>query len=452
MSEHIRIIDGREKYFPDEVLSGIRDDLSKLDAEVTVPGSKSITNRALLMAALSESDVVIDGVLFSDDSRHFISSLKSLLFDIDVEEQSKIVKVKGNAGVIPAKSGTIDVGSAGTAARFLTAMLALSDGEYVIKCSKQMEKRPMKPLFDVLESMGAEFTYLGNEGFLPVKVRGNMCGGHIVSHRVTIDMDISKSTQFLSAMLMVAPVMKYDVDINITSEKKTGAYIEITMNMLKDFDIEIDFDGENYHIKGGQKYSISHYIVEPDVSAACYFFATAAITGGSVTVRNLTMQSMQGDMKFLQVLEKLGCNVEETDAGIRVTGPANGKYAGIGIDMNNFSDQALTMAAVAAFARTGTVISNVGHIRGQECDRMNAIVSNLIKCGINAEESDDDIIISPGEVKGAEISTFEDHRVAMAFTLLSLRIPGIVIDDPMCCRKTFEDFYDVFEGMFKGNS
>ena len=259
MSEHIRIIDGREKYFPDEVLSGIRDDLSKLDAEVTVPGSKSITNRALLMAALSESDVVIDGVLFSDDSRHFISSLKSLLFDIDVEEQSKIVKVKGNAGVIPAKSGTIDVGSAGTAARFLTAMLALSDGEYVIKCSKQMEKRPMKPLFDVLESMGAEFTYLGNEGFLPVKVRGNMFGGHIVSHRVTIDMDISKSTQFLSAMLMVAPVMKYDVDINITSEKKTGAYIEITMNMLKDFGIEIDFDGENYHIKGGQKYSISQW-------------------------------------------------------------------------------------------------------------------------------------------------------------------------------------------------
>ena len=453
--------EGREHtvYMPDEFLNHKRNHQTGMvipkDALVTVPGSKSMTNRALLMAALSEKESVLEGVLFSDDSRHFLSSLKNLGFEIDIDEKNRVVKLKGTGGRLPQRTGAIDVGSAGTAARFLTAMLALSDGCYTINCSEQMEKRPMKPLFDVLEGMGAKFTYLKNEGYLPVEVQGNRYQENGVENdktekirKIRIDMDISKSTQFLSAMLMVAPVMEYDLDIVITSEKKTGAYIEITTGMLKEFAVEIEFDGNEYHIKGKQKVNIGSYCIEPDVSAACYFFAAAAITGGSVTVRNISYRSMQGDMKFLEVLTKIGCEVREKETGMYVKGPDNGVYPGIDVNMNNFSDQALTLAAVAAYATTPTVIRNVGHIRGQECDRMAAIANNLNKCNIEVKLLGDDIIITPGVVHGAMIETYEDHRVAMAFNLLSLRTRGVIIDNPMCCKKTFENYYEVFESMF----
>lgn len=412
-----------------------------ISAVVEVPGSKSVTNRALLLAALSDETSVLEGVLFSDDSRHFIDSLSNLGFEINVCEKEKRVCIKGTGGIIPDKTGIIDVGSAGTAARFLTAMLALSDGEYTINCSKQMEKRPMKPLFDVLEKLGAKFTYLNNEGFLPVKVKGN--GGKCKN----ISMDISKSTQFLSAMLMVMPVMNDDVIIDIESEKKTGSYIEITLKMLKDFGVNIDFDGNSYYIKGRQKIRGGNYIIEPDVSAACYFYAAAAITGGRVIVRNIKRDLMQGDMKFISLLEEMGCKVNDTVEGIEVVGRKDGIYKGVDIEMNNFSDQALTLAVVAAFATSDTIIRNIGHIRGQECNRMEAIVKELSKCGLNVKEDGDDILISPGKVKGAIIETYDDHRVAMAFTLLSLKVKDIIILDPMCCRKTFENYYETFEMM-----
>lgn len=418
--------------------------IKQVNGIVTVPGSKSMTNRALLLAALAEGDSVLDGVLFSDDSRYFLSSLQKLGFELDINEQDKIVRIKGLGGKIPKKTGTIDVGSAGTAARFLTAMLALSDGQYVIQCSKQMEKRPMQPLFQALEAMGAEFQYLKNEGFLPVLVKGN--GGVCKD----VSMDISKSTQFLSALLMVAPVMKDGLAIHITSEKKTGSYIRITMEMLKQFGAEAEFDGETYHIKGNQKMKAGNYTIEPDVSASCYFYAAAALTGGCVTVRNVFRDSLQGDMKFLNVLNMLGCKVSDTDSGIQVQGPLNGSYDGIDVDMNDFSDQTLTLAVLAAYAKTATTIRNVGHIRGQECNRMQAIINELGKCKVHAVEDGDNIIINPGKAEGTLIETYDDHRVAMAFTLLSLRTKNIMIDNPMCCKKTFENYYEVLEELIAG--
>lgn len=419
-------------------------DVGVINATVEVPGSKSVTNRALLIAALSKEETVLEGVLFSDDSRHFIESLISLGYDISVDEQDKRVKIKGTGGNIPNHAGEINVGSAGTAARFLTAMLALSAGEYTINCSEQMEKRPMQPLFDVLIDLGADFTYLKKEGFLPVKVKGNN------KKSKDIIMDISKSTQFLSAMLMVTPVLENDIKISISSDKKIGSYVEITIDMLKDFGVDIEFDGESYHVKGNQHIKGGNYIIEPDVSAACYFYAAAAITGGSVTVRNIKKGLMQGDMKFLEVLQTIGCTLEETSEGIKVIGPKDGVFDGIDVDMNNFSDQALTLSVVAVFANTPTRIRNIGHIRGQECNRMSAIVNELGKCGIKAEEIDDDIIIYPGKLKPAMIETYDDHRVAMAFTLLSLKEKGIKISNPMCCKKTFENFYEEFEKMCEG--
>ena len=417
-----------------------------LSGTVVVPGSKSMTNRALLLAALSEEESILQGVLFSDDSRHFLDCLVTLGYKLDINETEKTVKLQGCGRNIPNKFAKINVGSAGTAARFITAMLALSDGEYEIGCSEQMEKRPMEELFKVLTDMGAQFTYLKEEGHLPVRVKGN---GGICKD---IDMDISKSTQFLSAMLMVTPVTDSGICIRITSEKKEGSYIHITMKMLQSFGVDVKFDGECYTVPGKQKLQIGTYYIEPDVSAACYFYGMAALTGGKVIVKNVHSDSMQGDLKFLSVLEKMGCEKTEEQDGIAIQGPKDGKLKGVDINMNDFSDQALTLAALAPFADSETVIRNIGHIRGQECNRMAAIVNELKKCGIGCWEDGDDIHIEPGEIVPAVIETYEDHRVAMAFTLLGLKANGIVISNPMCCKKTFETYYEVLEQFIAGES
>lgn len=417
-----------------------------LSGTVVVPGSKSMTNRALLLAALSEEEAILQGVLFSDDSRHFLDCLVTLGYKLDINETEKTVKLQGCGRNIPNKFAKINVGSAGTAARFITAMLALSDGEYEIGCSEQMEKRPMEELFKVLTDMGAQFTYLKEEGHLPVRVKGN---GGICKD---IDMDISKSTQFLSAMLMVTPVTDSGICIRITSEKKEGSYIHITMKMLQSFGVDVKFDGECYTVPGKQKLQIGTYYIEPDVSAACYFYGMAALTGGKVIVKNVHSDSMQGDLKFLSVLEKMGCEKTEEQDGIAIQGPKDGKLKGVDINMNDFSDQALTLAALAPFADSETVIRNIGHIRGQECNRMVAIVNELKKCGIGCWEDGDDIHIEPGKIAPAVIETYEDHRVAMAFTLLGLKANGIVISNPMCCKKTFETYYKVLEQFIAGES
>lgn len=419
---------------------------SPINGTVTVPGSKSMTNRALLLAALSNETSLLRGVLFSDDSRYFLESLLSLGFDLKINEMEKIVELQGCGGRIPKKTATINVGSAGTAARFLTAMLALSDGHYTILCSEQMKARPMAELFEILTGLGAKITYLETEGHLPVEIVGRgKEKDSALDNTIHISLDISRSTQYLSALLMMAPVLPQNMEIHIKSKKKGGSYIEITRKMLEGFGVHTDFDGETYTVNGNQEIHIGDYYIEPDVSAACYFYGVAAITGGKIIVKNVFPTSMQGDMKFIYLLEQLGCLIEETPDGIALTGPKDGNYAGIDVDMNDFSDQALTLAALAAFATTETRIRNVGHIRGQECNRMAAIVNELNKCGIAAREEGDDIIIPAGTPHGAVIETYEDHRVAMAFTLLSLKIEGIVIDNPMCCRKTFEDFYAVLE-------
>ena len=312
-----------------------------IDWCVTVPGSKSMTNRALLMAALSDGTVTLDGVLFSDDSRHFISSLTALGFDVLVEEEKRRVTVKGESGTIPKKEAEIDVGSAGTAARFLTAMLGMSDGSYVIQASGQMKKRPMKDLFVLLEQTGAEITYLEREGFLPVKITGQR-----KDQKLTVRLDISRSTQFLSAMLLISPMLPQGLHIQITSEKTDGSYIRITRNMMENWGVQTQFDGKNYEVMPGAAYHKTTYVVEPDMSAACYFYGAAALTGGKAIVENVHMDNTQGDKKFLKVLEQLGCKVTDNAKGICVEGPEHGNIHGIDIDMNDFSDQTMTLAAI----------------------------------------------------------------------------------------------------------
>ena len=307
--------------------------LKTKDIKVTVPGSKSITNRALLMAALSKGECYIKGILFSDDSRHFLKALEDLGFELDINEDDKEVRVVGRSGDIPKKEATIYVGSAGTAARFLTAMLGLSDGEYVINASEQMKKRPMKPLFDVLKAMGSGIEFLEEENALPVRIVG--CKA---DKKMRVSLDISKSTQFLSALMMLGCMCKEGLEVKITSEKKTGSYINITKNMAEEFGGKVDFDGEVYYVHP-KPYSIKEYQVEPDVSAACYFYGIAAIYGCKALVNNVHFNSTQGDIRFINVLEEMGCKVTDTEAGIEVVGPD--KLKGLkNVDMNNFSDQA----------------------------------------------------------------------------------------------------------------
>ena len=412
-----------------------------INLEIAVPGSKSITNRALFLAALGNGAVHLKGVLFSADSRYFLSSLKSLGFSVEIREEEKEVIVGGCGGVIPKKEAEIYVGSAGTAARFLTAMLALSEGVYTIQASEQMKRRPMRPLFEALEQSGAEFTYLEKEGFLPVRVRGKRGGFKEAS------LDISRSTQFLSALLMMAPVLGEDFTIHITSEKKDGSYIRITRKLMEQFGVECNFDGDSYHIKKGQQYQREVYEIEPDVSAACYFYAMAAINGGVAKAAHVHFDSSQGDVRFLRVLEKMGCTVTDEPDGICLRGPEDGILHGVDVVMSDFSDQTMTLAATAVFAKGDTTIHGVAHIRRQESNRMQAIVNELTRLGISCEETEDGLIIHPKTPKCSDenpvvIQTYEDHRMAMAFAVIGTKVPGIRINDPYCCRKTFENYFE----------
>ena len=416
----------------------------KIDWAVRVPGSKSMTNRALLMAALADGTTRLSGVLFSDDSRNFLGSLKSLGFSVTADEQKKEVTVTGQNGEIPVTSGEIYVGSAGTAARFLTARLALAKGTFTVNASGQMQKRPMKPLFDVLTGMGAKITYLGQEGFLPVKIQG-IGKTADTSAPLHITLDISKSTQFLSALMLVSPMLGRGLHIKITSERKEGSYIRITQKMMEQFGAKTAFDGESYLMPQGISYKAGAYQIEPDVSAACYFYAAAALTGGRAVVEHVTWDCMQGDLKFIKLLERLGCSVQETSLGLEVRGAENGSIKGITVDMKDFSDQTMTLAALAPFAQSPVRIENIGHIRLQESDRIHAIATELARLGIQCEEEDAAITIHPGTPKAGIVQTYDDHRMAMAFALIGLRIEGIEIANPMCCKKTFEEYFDVLE-------
>lgn len=416
-----------------------------IEKTVTVPGSKSMTNRALFMAAMASGKSVLKGVLLSDDSRVFLGSLSSLGFEVLIDEEGKVVTLTGEGGHIPVNNATIYVGSAGTAARFLTAMLALSEGEATINCSEQMKNRPMKPLFDALTALGATFTYLGEEGFLPVHVKGRGKNGLLNE----VELDISKSTQFLSALLMSAPLLREGLKIHIVSAKKQGSYINITRKMMENFGVCSDFDGESYHVQGTEHYMAGEYIIEPDVSAACYFYALAALTGSSIIVKNVHFNSLQGDIKFLDVLQKIGCTVTDEPEGVKVTGKNDLCYEAVDINMNDFSDQTMTLAAMAPFMKGTTIIRNVGHIRLQESDRMQAILNELSRVGIECFSEGDDLIIKSGKIHGADIETYEDHRMAMAFSLLGLKTEGIVIMDPMCCSKTFKEYFEVLDSLYE---
>ncbi len=407
---------------------------------VTVPGSKSLTNRALLLATLADGTSTLRGVLFSDDSRHFLKCVQDLGFETEVDEAAKLVKVSGLGGAVPKKEASQYVGSAGTAARFLAAYLGISNGTYHMDASEQMRKRPMAPLLASLQELGCEIEFEGVEGYFPFTLKSHGFGTNHIS------VDIEHSSQFLSALLIASCLSPEDMHIQVEGSHGM-AYIEITRKMMEQFGVKanVSENGMVYIIPSGQHYNALDYQIEPDASGAAYFYALGMILGVPVKVQHITFDSMQGDVQFLKILEQMGAVLKEEADGVVLLPPAEGKYHGVDADMSACSDQAITLAALAPFADTPTTIRGIGHIRYQECNRMNAIITELGKMGIRCEETDTTITIYPGTPKPTLVDTYDDHRMAMGFSLIGLRADGIEIDNPGCCRKTFENYFECLE-------
>ena len=408
------------------------------DIETEVPGSKSITNRALLIAAMAQGTSIIKGVLFSDDSRHFMQALYDLGFPIHIDEEHATVTIEGFGGEIPNEEAEVYVGSAGTAARFLTAFLGLSKGRYRMTCSEQMKKRPMKELLVALEEMGSEIVYEEEPYCFPFTIGNFECK----KNKVTID--VEKSSQFLSALLISLILLPQNFMIKVSGSHGM-AYVTMTMRMMQQFGVTVErtITG-SYRRKHDMTYEAKEYDVEPDVSAACYFYALAPLLRVNVKVKDVHMDCLQGDIKFLKVLVRMGCKLEDEEDGVLMHPPKE-KFLGGSFDLSTFSDQALTLAAIAPFARSKVCIMNVGHIRYQECNRINAIVKNLSKMGIAAIEQGNNVFILPGKPTGCEVETFDDHRVAMAFSLIGTLVDGVQIQNPACTKKTFENYFEVLE-------
>lgn len=411
---------------------------------VRVPGSKSITNRALLLATLAEGTSVLRGVLFSDDSRHFLKCVQDLGFETVVNETDKTISVTGRGGAVPRSEASLYVGSAGTAARFLTAYLGISQGIYHMDASQQMRRRPMAPLLDSLKELGCEILYeenLPREGYFPFVLKSHGFG----SDAITVD--IEHSSQFLSALLISSCLAGKDFTVRVQGSHGM-AYIEMTRRMMEQFGVcAKQTDPRTFRIAAGQQYQALDYRIEPDVSAACYFYALAPLLGVPVLVEHVHFDSLQGDVAFLKILERMGCALEEKEQGITVLPPADNTFHGVTADMSACSDQAITLAAIAPFADSPTTITGIGHIRFQESDRIQAIVTELGRMGIRCEEdaASGSITVYPGTPKSCVVNTYDDHRMAMGFALIGLRVPGVAVHDPGCCRKTFENYFEVLE-------
>ncbi len=410
---------------------------------VDVPGSKSITNRALLLATLAEGISTLRGVLFSDDSRHFLKCVQNLGFETQVDEAGRLVRVKGLGGAVPLTKADLYVGSAGTAARFLTACLGLSEGIYRMDASEQMRRRPMAPLLCALKELGCGILYDAEEGHFPFVLRGHGF------RKEQISINIDSSSQFLSALLIVSCLCKRDFTTHIEGTHGM-AYIDMTLKMMEQFGVCTQKASDSTFLtRAGQHYRALDYRIEPDVSAACYFYAMSPLLHVPVRVNHVHFDSLQGDVAFIRLLEEMGCLAADTPEGIVLSPPAEGMFHGITADMSACSDQAITLAAIAPFAEGPITINGIGHIRFQESDRIAAITAELSRMGIRCDERQDGITIYPGRPAPSTVETYDDHRMAMGFSLTGLRSPGIVIADPGCCRKTFEDYFEVLDDVIK---
>jgi 3-phosphoshikimate 1-carboxyvinyltransferase len=413
--------------------------LHPLNASVRVPGSKSLTNRALLIAALANGTTHLTNALFSDDSRYFAQALQTLGFDLHLNEEKFEMTVTGLGGKIPSKKAELFIGNAGTAARFLSAFLTLGNGEYILDGEPRMRERPIGDLIAALNQLGVELEAKNNCPPVEIFAKG-LYGGN-----TTIAGDIS--SQFLSALLMVAPYAQSTIKITLSTELNSKPYVDMTVAIMKEFGVEIERDGyERFAIHPASYSPLTTYSIESDASAASYFFAAPAICGGTVRVENISRKSLQGDIGFLDVLKQMGCKIKERHDFIEVTG-ATSLY-GVDVDMRDIPDTAQTLAAVAPFADSPTRIRGIASARVKETDRVHATCVELDRLGVQVEEHEDGMTIYPCQnFKSANVQTYNDHRMAMAFSLIGLRFDGVTIENPGCVSKTFPNYFEVLDSL-----
>ncbi|EBE7547283.1 3-phosphoshikimate 1-carboxyvinyltransferase, partial [Salmonella enterica] len=410
--------------------------IARVDGAINLPGSKSVSNRALLLAALACGKTVLTNLLDSDDVRHMLNALSALGINYTLSADRTRCDITGNGGPLRA-SGALELflGNAGTAMRPLAAALCLGQNEIVLTGEPRMKERPIGHLVDSLRQGGANIDYQEQENYPPLRLRGGFTGGDI-------EVDGSVSSQFLTALLMTAPLAPEDTTIRVKGELVSKPYIDITLNLMKTFGVEItNHHYQQFVVKGGQQYhSPGRYLVEGDASSASYFLAAGAIKGGTVKVTGIGRKSMQGDIRFADVLEKMGATITWGDDFIACT---RGELHAIDMDMNHIPDAAMTIATTALFAKGTTTLRNIYNWRVKETDRLFAMATELRKVGAEVEEGHDYIRITPpAKLQHADIGTYNDHRMAMCFSLVALSDTPVTILDPKCTAKTFPDYFE----------
>lgn len=401
-----------------------------IKADIVVPGSKSYTNRALIIASLANGKSILSGCSNSNDSLILVKSLQQLGIDI-IRDENKIT-ITGNGGKFKEFHGAINIGDAGTAMRFLTALCCLVPGEITLEGSARMHERPIKGLLDALLQLGANIEYPGEHGFAPLKIKGG------ILHRGKVKIDASLSSQFISALLMIAPVLDSPLEIISNEEISSAPYVDMTISAMQHFGVFVTKEINRYSIHNSP-YTPADYIVEGDATSASYFFALAAITQSIIRVNNISESSLQGDVKFVDLLQQMGCTVIKNENYIEVTGAK--ELYGISADMKNMQDVAQTLAVVAAFAKGKTILKGLKNLELKETKRLTALQKELTKMGIECSSDGEQLIIQGGNPKGAFINTYKDHRMAMAFAIAGTRIDDLKIESPEVVNKSYPDFW-----------
>lgn len=417
--------------------------VESLDIVLSVPGSKSLTQRALIAAALADGESRLEGVLESEDTRY--SSQALMQMGIGIRKEKECWTVYGGGGRIAVPDDDIYLGNNGTATRFLTSVAALGTGEFIIDGDERMHERPIDPLMTALEGWGVDIESIHGSGCPPLSIRGEgLAGGRTV-------LPEGKSSQYLSSLLLVAPFARKQAVLEVQGEVLSKPYVVMTMRVMHDFGITVEAatDLSYFSIPSGV-YRARDYMIEGDASNASYFWGAAAITGGCVTVSNVPVPSLQGDAMLVPLLARMGCNILQAGNGITVEGPE--RLEAITVDMGDMPDVVPTLAVVAAFAEGETEITNIAHLRIKECDRLSSVTKELRKMGARVDEFPDRMIIH-GEggrnLHAAQIETYNDHRMAMSMAVAGLKVPGVKITGEQCVAKSFPDFWDRFSMLQK---
>jgi 3-phosphoshikimate 1-carboxyvinyltransferase len=414
--------------------------IESLNAAIQMPGSKSYTQRALVIASLAEGKSVIENPLLSEDTIRLIEALQSVGSEIRVEKGD--ILVNGVGGRIRHPRREIYLGNNGTALRFLISLVSLGEGDFLLTGDRRLCERPVRPLLEALKSLGVKYTCRENDGYPPVVIHAaGLRGGLATFHNL-------ESSQYVSSLLIAAPYASGDVQIEISGSIASRPYLDMTLEVMKVFGAALSKETENrMTVKSGQTYTGRNYLVEGDISSASYFFLAAALSGGRVRVHNVNPMSLQGDIRFLEILEKMGSSVATGAGWIEVVGGELKPGEQI-FNLGNMPDMVPTLAVLAALRPGRTIIENVAHLRLKESDRLAALATELRRIGIFVDEGKDRLIIEGGKPSGAEIATYNDHRIAMSFTILGLVVPGMTIEDPDCVNKSFPGFWEALGKLY----